>query len=150
VRNVTVWTEQQKLTASDDTAGDEFGRSVGVSGDTAVVGAPRDDDQNGDAGSAYVFARYDASWVELHELFAQNASGNDHFGSSVAISSDAVLVGAPDDSGSQGEAFVFARLGVEWPRVMRLRASDGDGGGLRQRGRDHGGRSPSAHRWTTI
>ena len=38
-------------------------------------------------------------------------ANNDHFGTSVAISSDAILVGAPDDTGSQGEAFVFARLG---------------------------------------
>jgi uncharacterized repeat protein (TIGR01451 family) len=128
VRNVTVWTEQQKLVASDDVAGDEFGRSVGVSADTVVVGAPNDDDQNTDAGSAYLFVRSDTSWSELEEVFAQSPSNTDHFGSSVGISSDAVLVGAPDDGGNQGEVFVFARLGVEWPRVMRIRASDGDGG----------------------
>jgi uncharacterized repeat protein (TIGR01451 family) len=128
VRDVTVWTEQEKLTASDATAGDEFGRSVGISGDTVVIGAPGDDDQNGNSGSAYMFVRYDTSWSELEEVYAQNPSNNDHFGASVGISSDTVLVGAPDDSGSQGEVFVFARLGVEWPRIMRIRASDGDGG----------------------
>jgi len=128
VRADLLWTEQQKLTASDETAGDEFGRSVGISGDTVVVGAPRDDDQNGDSGSAYVFVRYDTSWNELEEIYAQNASNNDHFGSSVAVSSDTLLVGAPGDSGSQGEAFVFARLGVDWPRIMRIRGSDGEGG----------------------
>jgi uncharacterized repeat protein (TIGR01451 family) len=128
VRDVTVWTEQQKLVASDANGGEEFGRSIGVSGDTVVVGSPHDDDQNTAAGSAYVFERYDTSWTELDEIYAQNASNNDHFGSSVAISSDAILVGAPDDSGARGEAYVFARLGVEWPRVMRLRSSDGDNG----------------------
>ena len=42
----------------------------------------------------------------------------------MGISSDAILVGAPDDTGSQGEAFVFARLGTLWPRVLRIRSSD--------------------------
>ena len=124
VRAATVWSEQQKLTASDANAGQEFGRSVGVSGDTVVVGAPLDDDQNNDAGSAYVFVRYDTSWLESDEVYAQNASVNDHFGTAVGISSDAILVGAPDDTGSQGEAFVFARLGTLWPRVLRIRSSD--------------------------
>ena len=75
-----------------------------------------------------MFVRYDTIWIESDQVYAQNPSNNDHFGSSVAISSDAVLVGAPDDTGGQGEVFVFARLGVEWPRLMRLRASDGEAG----------------------
>jgi uncharacterized repeat protein (TIGR01451 family) len=51
-----VWSEQQKLVASDGAAGDYFGYSVSVSGDTAVVGAYQDDTAGGaDAGSAYVF-----------------------------------------------------------------------------------------------
>jgi uncharacterized repeat protein (TIGR01451 family) len=127
VRADTLWTEQQKLTASDELAGDEFGRSVGVSGDTVVVGAPGDDDDDPNAGSAYLFVRYDTTWNELDEVFAGgNNNDGDRFGSSVAISSDAVLVGAPDDG--QGEAHVFARLGVEWPRRESIQASDGENG----------------------
>lgn len=130
VRVDTLWTEQQKLTASDDNLGDEFGRSVGVSGDTVVVGAPSDDDQNGNAGSAYVFVRYGTLWNELDEVYAQGPGNNDRFGSSVAVSSDAVLVGAPNDNGGEGTVFVFARLGVDWPRIMTIAASDRDNGDL--------------------
>jgi uncharacterized repeat protein (TIGR01451 family) len=122
-RAVTVWTEQQKLVASDDNAGDEFGQSVGVSGDTVVVGAPMDDDQDTNAGSAYVFVRFDTTWNELDEIYSGSADIDDHSGASVAISSDAILVGAPDD-GDEGEVNVYARDGVFWPRLMRIRASD--------------------------
>ena len=45
----------QKLTAADAAAGDRFGHSVSISGDTIVVGAHRDDDAGSDSGSAYVF-----------------------------------------------------------------------------------------------
>ncbi|HEV8682428.1 MAG TPA: FG-GAP repeat protein [Actinomycetota bacterium] len=51
-------TEEQKLLASDGASLDEFGFSVAVSGGTALVGAPFDDNDNGvGAGSAYLYAR---------------------------------------------------------------------------------------------
>ena len=56
VRDGTTLTEQQKLTASDGASTDNFGRSVSISGDTAVVGALQDDDKGLSSGSAYVFA----------------------------------------------------------------------------------------------
>ncbi len=50
-----IWTEQTKLTADDAAAFDEFGYSVSISGDTAVIGANLDDDNGDRSGSAYVF-----------------------------------------------------------------------------------------------
>jgi len=47
--------EVAKLLASDGAAVDQFGVSVSVSGDTAAVGVPFDDDNGNDSGSAYVF-----------------------------------------------------------------------------------------------
>ena len=49
------WELSVKFITSDDTAGDEFGRSVGISGETVVAGALGDDDLGLDSGSAYVF-----------------------------------------------------------------------------------------------
>jgi hypothetical protein len=46
---------ETKLTASDAAANDEFGRSVSISGDYAIVGSALDDDAGDDSGSAYVF-----------------------------------------------------------------------------------------------
>ena len=54
-RSGTTWTQQSKLTASDGAAGDFFGISVSMSGDTVVVGAREDDDKGANSGSAYVF-----------------------------------------------------------------------------------------------
>ncbi len=48
------WGEVDKLTASDAAAGDIFGSSVSISGDTIVVGAFLDDGPM-DSGSAYIF-----------------------------------------------------------------------------------------------
>ena len=56
-------TQQAKLLAADGAAYDRFGHSVAVSGDTAVVGADRNDEKGPDAGAAYVFVRSGTSWT---------------------------------------------------------------------------------------
>jgi hypothetical protein len=61
---VLPWEQQVKLTASDGVANDSFGRAVSISGDTALVGAPGDDDRGEDSGSAYVFVRTGSSWSQ--------------------------------------------------------------------------------------
>ena len=60
----TSWSQEAKLTASDGAAFDEFGHSVSISGDTAVVGARFDDDNGAGSGSAYVVVRSGTSWSE--------------------------------------------------------------------------------------
>ena len=62
--NRTFATTEVKLLASDGAAGDEFGDSVSISGDVALVGAPRNDDKGTNSGSAYVFRWNGSSWVE--------------------------------------------------------------------------------------
>ena len=118
VRSGTTWTEQQKLTAADGAAGDEFGWSVAVAGDTAVVGALLDNsDTNGDQGSAYVFVRSNGTtWTEQQKLTAADGAANDGFGWSVAIAGETIIVGAlDDDTGTnidQGSAYIFVRNGT--------------------------------------
>ena len=103
-------TENAKLTASDAAAGDAFGFSVAVSGDTAVIGAIFDDDAGSFSGSAYVFTRSGTTWTEQAKLTASDGAWGDLFGNSVAISGDTLLVGAygDDDLGDgSGSAYVF-------------------------------------------
>jgi len=85
------WTEQAKLTASNGAAGDEFGWSVSLSGDTALVGAIR-------SGSAYLFTRSGTTWTEQAKLTASDGEEGDKFGISISLSGDTALVGARDDS----------------------------------------------------
>ena len=90
-RTGTTWTEQTKLTASDGAAGDQFGTSVAITGDTIVVGADLDDTASG---SAYVFTRTGTAWMEQAKLTASDGAAVDSFGISVAIVGDTIVVGA--------------------------------------------------------
>ncbi|MCH8251512.1 MAG: hypothetical protein IID36_03560, partial [Planctomycetes bacterium] len=90
-----VSSEQAKLTASDAAEYVEFGASVSVSGDTALVGAAYDDCAAGnECGSAYVYRFNGTSWVEEQKLTASDAAANDEFGRSVSVSGDTAVVGA--------------------------------------------------------
>src|SRR5688572_30750951 len=83
------WTEETVLRPADGQPDDNFGASVAVFGDTAVVGAPLDDTAAGtDAGSAYVFLRTGTTWTEQQKLTAADAAAGDLLGSSVAIHGD--------------------------------------------------------------
>jgi hypothetical protein len=130
VREGAVWSEQQKLTASDGELGDQFGVSVAISGETIVVGAPGDNGAGAsNQGSAYVFARTGATWAQQQKLTASDGAADDFFGVSVAISGETMVVGAfSDDVGAnirQGSAYVFLRAGATWSEQQKLTASDG-------------------------
>lgn len=105
--------------ASDGEIGDEFGYSVAISGNYAVIGAPYDNiGTNSNQGSAYIFFFNGTGWVEQAKLLAADGSANDHFGFSVSISGDYAIVGAPDDDlgafGNVGRAYIFIRSGTNW------------------------------------
>jgi len=119
------WVEQVKLTASDGAVGDEFGNSVSISGDYALVGAWGDDDNGGNAGSAYVFHYDGSTWVEQTKLSANDGRGSDFFGQSVSISGDYALVGAWGDEANVGAAYIFHYDGSTWVEQTKLSASDG-------------------------
>ena len=64
-----------KITATDAAVGDGFGLSVSISGDYIVVGAPNDDDEGSNSGSAYVFKRNRTIWIQEAKLTASDAEG---------------------------------------------------------------------------
>ncbi|UZR30870.1 FG-GAP repeat protein [Methylococcus mesophilus] len=118
---------EQKVVASDQGGSDNFGYSVSISGDTAVVGAPYDDSPATDAGSAYVFTRSGSTWTQQAKLVASDAAASDYFGWSVSISGDTAVVGAyGDDSplSNAGSAYVFTRSGSTWTEQAKLVVSD--------------------------
>ncbi len=122
--------ETAKLIASDATAGDEFGISVAVDGDTAVIGAYHDDhtdDGNtiGNAGSAYVFTKVSGVWSQKAKLIALDGAANDEFGISVAVNGDTVVVGARQNDTRSGAAYVFTKVSGVWSQKAKLIASDG-------------------------
>jgi hypothetical protein len=151
VRNGTTWTQQAYLKASNSRVVFHFGYSVSISEDTIVVGAPDDDsnatgvngDQNNlyalESGAAYVFVRNESTWFQQAYLKASNTEPRDHFGTSVSISGDTIVVGAPyeasnatgvngdqsnNDVSYAGAAYVFVREGDTWTQQAYLKASN--------------------------
>jgi len=116
--------EQAKLAARDGAAYDQFGWSVAVSGDTAVIGAREDDDAGSGSGSAYVFVRSAGIWAEQAKLTASDAAADDAFGGSVAILGDTAVVAASGDDHYSGAVYVFTRSGTNWIEAAKLMASD--------------------------
>ena len=126
-RSNGVWTEQQKLTASDGAARDFFGYSVSIDGNTAMINAFNDDDNAADSGSVYVFGRSEGVWSQQAKLTASDAAQNDHFGSSLSIDGDTAVIGAAydDDNGAEsGSAYVYTRTNGIWTAQQKLTASD--------------------------
>jgi hypothetical protein len=137
LRSGGLWVQQEKLVAADAAPGDALGQSIAVEGDTAIVGAYRDDTPAGvDAGSAYVFFRSGATWAEQQKLVASDGASGDRLGVSVSLSGEAAAVSAPQTSvpggPGPGAAYVFSRSGTTWTEHAKLVAPDavaGDGFG---------------------
>ena len=132
LQSAVAFVNEQKLTASDGAAFDEFGNSVAFSDSTIVVGAPDAIDGDPDQGAAYVFNRQLGAWSEPQKLTASDGAADNFFGWSVAVSDSTIVVGAwPDDIGGnadQGSAYVFNRVGGSWIETEKLTASDGTAG----------------------
>ena len=151
VRDGGSWTQQAYLKALNTGEMDRFGSSVAISGDTIVIGAAFEDSNaagvNGDdssdsldgSGAAYVFVRSGGLWSQQAYLKASNPDGTDHFGISVSISGDTIVVGATREGSSStgvdgnqsdngtsnaGAAYVFVRAGTVWQQQAYLKASN--------------------------
>jgi len=143
-RSGTTWTQQAYLKASNTGAGDQFGGSVAVSGDTAVIGAfgedsnatgvdgNQADNSSADSGAAYVFTRSGTMWTQQAYLKASNSGADDRFGYSAAVSGDTVVAGAHREAsnatgvdgtatglaGDSGAAYIFSGAGPVQPPMV--------------------------------
>lgn len=128
--------EIKKLLASDAEAGDRFGKSVAISGSTAIVGAELwDNGTNLYQGSAYIFEQDHGganNWGEIKQLITSDGQQGDACSYDVAIEGDTAVILCPyhDVNGTpnQGAAYVFERNegGTNnWGESAILTASDG-------------------------
>ncbi|MGB0370485.1 MAG: FG-GAP repeat protein [Opitutales bacterium] len=99
-------------TFSEAASGDNFGTSVGISGDVAIVGAPKDDDNGNNAGAAFMFSKENGSWAFRQKLLASDGNAGDRFGSAVSIEGNTAAVGAP--LGGIGKVYVFEMVNRRW------------------------------------
>jgi hypothetical protein len=152
-RSGGTWSQQAYLKASNTGAGDAFGYSIAIAGDTVVVSAIEEDsnvigingnqsDNSADAaGAAYVFTRSGTVWSQQAYVKASNTDVTDRFGSSVSIYGDMLAVGtfyedssATGINGNQfdnsadfaGAAYVFTRSDTVWSQQAYVKASNTD------------------------
>jgi hypothetical protein len=97
------WTQQAELTASEGAAGDQFGYSVAVSGNIAVIGAP----SFNHTGESYVYVHNSSTWMQRAKLVAADGGPVDYFGWSVAASGTTGTIGAPARNAFVGTAYMF-------------------------------------------
>jgi hypothetical protein len=166
VRSAGVWTQQAYLKPAAvgiTQAGDEFGGSVAISGDTMVVGAALEDSSTmgvnstatesaSESGAVYVFVRSAGVWTQqayLKPAAVGTTQAEDNFGSSVDLFGDTVVVGAiQEDSGTigvnstpnenatnSGAAYVFVRSAGTWTQQAYLKPA---AVGVRQTGDNFG------------
>lgn len=124
------WSFSQRLIAIDGEAYDLLGASVAYKGGWIILGSPQDGDFGYGTGSAYIFGHAGGlNYEQLAKLHAGGPGEGDYFGTSVDVSQDAVIVGAPsdDDRGlNAGAAYVFVReFGATWTQTAKLLAADG-------------------------
>jgi IPT/TIG domain-containing protein/FG-GAP repeat protein len=123
-REGTTWNRQPPLSGAQETSFTHFGRSVALSGDgaTALIGGPGADEA---AGAVWAFGQSGGTWTQQGAtLTMPGGTAGDHFGRSVALSSDGstALIGAPDADGHQGVAETLLRSGPGFaqlgPRIV--------------------------------
>jgi hypothetical protein len=149
VREGNTWRQQARLNVPGNSDNKGFGVSVAICGDTVVVGASNEraaptaeGEKPGSveklmAGAAYVFVRDGGEWRRQARLEASNARYKLHFGTSVAISGNTIIVGAIGDNSAAGgvngdqsddsalgagAAYVFVRDGTKWSQQAYLKA----------------------------
>ena len=127
------WNEVVKL-QSGGVAFDNFGHSVSISGDRAIVGAHRDNTGGSDDGAAFIYERNSSGrWNQAMKVQASDKQAQDYFGISVSISGDRAIVGAQgeDDGGTNtGAAYIFGRTASgSWKEVLKLQTREGNHNG---------------------
>ncbi len=118
---------------------DQFGGSVGLSGDHAIIGArfESEDAAEGNtlagSGSAYIFQNNAGTWSQVQKIVASDRAADDWFGRIVAISGDHAIVGVPQDDkdatggniqNNTGSAYIYKNNAGTWSQIHKIVASD--------------------------
>lgn len=115
------WSLQQEVFANPAIALEQFSSAVAIDGNTLVVGAPLHASTAGTSqGAAYVFTRSGTTWTQQAKLIPNDAAAFAEFGTSVDISGNTIVVGAPGDV--RRAAYVFFRTGTAWAQQAKLTA----------------------------
>ena len=124
------WTQGQKLTADDGTQFNQFGWSVALEGDTAMVGSiSATVGGNSSQGAVYLFSQSGGSWTQMQKFSSDDGVTGDSFGWAIALDGNTALIGTGfvtvNGNEFQGAAYVFDGTGGTWAQTQKLTASNG-------------------------
>jgi hypothetical protein len=123
------WNQTGEFIGNDTTSGDNFGRSLSLSGSSILVGAPRHQVVNVQQGAGYIFTKGTKGWAQSGEIAAPDGGAFDHFGVSVALVGTAAVIGSPQHtlSGSAQVGAVYAAThgSKGWAVIGELTSPDG-------------------------
>ncbi|MEM1055946.1 MAG: T9SS type A sorting domain-containing protein [Bacteroidota bacterium] len=118
-----VWTLVTRLVASDRVQGDQFGSSVALDGNRALIGARRNAERGNNAGAAYIFEPVGGVWQQTAKITSLDVGPDDNFGVAVSLEGGRALIGASGDDTSgddAGTAYVFELAMGGWQQTQRL------------------------------
>jgi len=120
-KGATSWHQVAELVGSDTVAGDGFGVSVAISGETIAVGSGL---AASDAGRGYLFTKGTTGWHQAAELAGSGTIAGDDFGDSVAVAGRTVVVGTFSHGAGAAGAYLFMKGATGWSHGTDLAASD--------------------------
>ena len=132
-RSGSTWTQQAKLTPSDASASDFFGRSVSLDSNANYAVATTSSNFRAEGGAAYIYTRSGSTWTQQTKITSSDGQTGDVFGTWAELNSDgtSLVVGAMREDGGSGDptsnagaAYVFTRSGSTWTEEYKLTASD--------------------------
>jgi|GEM_PF-4992489 len=117
------WQQEAKLVAADADVNDQFGYSVSLYGDEALIGAFGDSEYSEYAGAAYIFERSGTAWTQQTKLTASDAGEYFQFGTSVSLEADRAAIGSPGENA--GAAYLFEKVAGTWTEKSKIVPADG-------------------------
>ncbi len=125
-----VWTETQKLTASDGAGMADFGTAVAIAGDTILISAiGANVGGNSNQGAVYVFGQSGGVWTQTQKLAADDGGSGDAFGNTITVNGSTAFIAAKgatiNGNTLQGKVYVFTEAGGAWTQSQALTADDG-------------------------
>ena len=121
------WSEMVKLNSSGYDPDARFGTSVAISGEYAIIGAPKSDKNNTNAGAAFIYFLKDGEWNLVQTIQGSDTKSFDLFGQAVAIDKNYIVVGAyahDYKNTNSGAAYIFKNQNGIWTELKKLTASD--------------------------
>jgi hypothetical protein len=122
--NASRWSLEATLIVPEGEAFSGFGRSVALSGQTAMIGSPGDDEAGSADGATFVFAEQDRQWTFQQKLLPTDATQiNEGFGAHIALHGDVAAIGAPDccsPPSGVGNVYVLRFDGRMWVHEQQI------------------------------